>query len=59
MAAEICVSKQKYEELLWKAEAFDSIVDKEGLSRADILRLENAKKSKLLTEEDFKSKYLG
>jgi len=59
MSAEICIPKQKYEELLSKAEAYDSIVAEEGLSKEDIARLESAKNSKLLSEKEFKEKYLG
>ena len=53
----IQIPKEKYEELKQKAEEFDKIVETEGLTREELDRLETARKTPLLTKEQFLKKH--
>ncbi|MEK6958178.1 MAG: hypothetical protein AABW99_04350 [archaeon] len=56
MSDVVTIPKKKYAELLRKARKLDSLVDSEGLSGSELARIESAKKTPLLSEEEFGSR---
>ncbi len=53
MAETVTISKQEYKNLKEKAKAFEKIIDFETLSKADLVKINRAKKTKLLNEKEF------
>lgn len=57
MATTVTIPEQEYKKLRQKAEEFDMIVDKEGLTKAELKFLEEAEKTATLSEKEAKERY--